>query len=245
VNEGPLDPIALLGALSECEVDFVVIGALAVGVHAEARSTGDVDVMVPTGDEANRRALEKALKKLNAVRIPAERGGIDPVAGDPYSTVMFGTRYGRLDVLYRPDGSDGYPKVKQRSVTSHIGGHAIKVAGRDDLVRMKLAAGRPDDLNDVASLTAAERGEPQRVSLTMKLEPDVDVEWAAGLAVSRVQYFDRDGRVWASQGRLKVEATRADLSPGQLREWAQALADRLHGAGVVAGPEVEVEIEPG
>jgi hypothetical protein len=62
VADGALNPAALLGTLSACGVDFVVIGALAVGVHAEVRATGDVDVMLPIGDEANRRVLRRALE---------------------------------------------------------------------------------------------------------------------------------------------------------------------------------------
>ena len=46
-EDGALNPAGLLGALPTCGVDFVVIGALAVGVHAEVRATGDVDVQIP------------------------------------------------------------------------------------------------------------------------------------------------------------------------------------------------------
>jgi hypothetical protein len=66
-DHGALNPAGLLGTLSACDVDFVVIGALAVGAHSEVRATGDVDVMVPIGDEANKRALQNALEQLGAV----------------------------------------------------------------------------------------------------------------------------------------------------------------------------------
>jgi hypothetical protein len=62
VSEGPLNPARLLSTLADSEVDFVVIGAMAVGVHAEVRGTADLDVMVPTGDDRNKQALERALK---------------------------------------------------------------------------------------------------------------------------------------------------------------------------------------
>jgi hypothetical protein len=120
-----LNPTGLLGTLSECGVDFVVIGAMAVGVHAEVRATGDVDVMVPIGDEANKRALQNALEQLGAVLLSSEQGGVDPSAGDPYPTVMFRTRYGKLDILYRPDGSDSYPKVSPDLAVSRLAGRAL------------------------------------------------------------------------------------------------------------------------
>jgi hypothetical protein len=174
VADGALDPVGLLGTLAACGVDFVVIGALAVGVHSEVRATGDVDVMLPIGDDANNQALLRALETLDAVRLSAEQGGVDPVAGDPYPTVMFGTRCGKLDVVYRPDGSDRYPEVKRRSLDTTIGGQRVRVASRNDLVRMKLAAGRTDDLRDVANLTSSEQGAPRGVFVAMALTPDVD-----------------------------------------------------------------------
>lgn len=243
MNEAPLNPAALLATLAENGVDFVVIGALAVGVYSEVRATGDVDVMVPVGDDSNKRALQRALETLNAERVPSDQGGIDPTAGDPYPTMMFRTRYGKLDILYRPDGSDSYAKVKQRSVATTLAGQEVAVAGKSDLVRMKLAAGRTDDLRDVANLTASEQGEPRRIFVSMTLSRGVDHDWARDLATARVHYFDSDSRVWIAEDKyLRIEATRADLSHEQLAQWAHALADRLLAAEVVANTEVDIEI---
>jgi hypothetical protein len=243
VADGALDPAALLGELAACGVDFVLIGALAVGVHSEVRATGDVDVMLPIGDEANKLALLRALEQLRAVRLSAEQGGVDPVAGDAYPTVMFATRYGKLDVLYRPDGSDSYQKVKRRSLKTTIGGRRVHVVGKDDLVRMKLAAGRTDDLRDVASLTFPEQGAPRRVFVSMVLARSVEHEWARDLAAARTVYFDPSCRMRITDGRyLQVEARRSDLTDQQIEQWAHALADRLHAAGVIADAQIDVQI---
>lgn len=243
--EGALDPAALLGMLAACGVDFVVIGALAVGVHSEVRATGDVDVMLPIGDDANKSALLHALERLNAVRLSSEHGGVDPAAGDPYPTVMFGTRYGKLDVLYRPDGSDSYGEVKRRSLDTTIGGQDVRVAGKDDLVRMKLAAGRTDDLRDVANLTSSEQGAPREVFVSMTLAHDVDREWARDLAAARVAHFDPSCRIRVADDRhLQVHARRSGLTDGQIEQWAYALADRLRGAGTVANADIEIRILP-
>lgn len=239
--DGALDPVALLGALAACGVDFVVIGALAVGVHSEVRATGDVDVMLPIGDDTNKHALLRALETLNAVRLSSEQGGVNPVAGDPYPTVMFGTRYGKLDVLYRPDGSDAYPEVKRRSLNTTIGGQRVRVAGKNDLVRMKLAAGRTDDLRDVASLTSSEQGAPREVFVSMVLTRDGDPEWARDLTAARVAYFDPRCRIQvADDRRLQIHAHRSDLTDGQIKQWAHALADRLRAAGAVTNVDIEV-----
>ena len=242
-EDGALNPAGLLAALSACGVDFVVIGALAVGVHAEVRATGDVDVMVPVADETNRQALKDALAQLGAVLLSSEQGGVDPAAGEEYPTVMFGTRYGKLDILYRPDGSDSYPKVKRRSLQTTINGQRVHVAGKDDLIRMKLAAGRTDDLRDVANLTSSEQGIGRVVSVSMALAPEVDREWARDLAAERVAYFDPSGRVQiAEHTHLQIEARRSDLTDRQIEQWAHALAGRLQAAGVITGTDIDVQI---
>jgi hypothetical protein len=246
VADGALDPAALLGTLAACGVDFVVIGALAVGVHSEVRATGDVDVMLPSADETNKRALLHALETLNAVRLSSEQGGVDPAAaGDAYPTVMFRTRYGKLDVLYRPDGSDTYPQVKRRSLDTTIGGQRVRVAGKNDLVRMKLAAGRADDLRDVANLTFSEQGAVHEVFASMALAPGVDRQWACDLAAARAAYFDPSCRVRiADNGNVQIHAHRSGLTEAQIEQWAHALADRLRAAGVVADTDIEVRIQP-
>ena len=242
--DGALDPAALLEALAACGVDFVLIGALAVGVHSEVRATGDVDVMLPIGDETNKQALLRALETLDAVRLSAEHGGVDPMAGDPYPTVMFGTRYGKLDVLYRPDGSDSYPAVKRRSLDTTIGAQHVRVASRDDLVRMKLAAGRTDDLRDVANLTFSEEGTPREVFVSMSLTPEVDREWARDLTAARVVFFDPSCRIGvADDARIEIHARRPGLTDGQIERWAHALADRLRAAGVIGDADIEVRIQ--
>jgi hypothetical protein len=243
VSDLPLDPSAILAALAECRVDFVLIGALAVGVHAEVRATGDVDVMVPIGDRANRKRLAQALEKLNAQQLPGGLGGVHAAAGDhSYPTLVFRTRYGKLDVLYKPDGSDAYPAVKRRSLEARVAGQAIAVAGKDDLIRMKLAAGRPEDLVDVANMTGG-GGRARRVRVAMRLARGADAQWACDLADARVKLFDSRGRVWTERGALKLEASRSGLSAAQLEVWANELADRLAAAGVVSDGEPAVEIE--
>lgn len=242
--DGALNPAALLGVLSACGVDFVLIGALAVGVHSEVRATGDIDVMLPTADEANRRALQRALEQLDAVRLSSQEGGVDPSPGDPYPTVMFRTRYGKLDILYAPDGSDSYPKVKQRSLSTAISGQRVYVAGKNDLIGMKLAAGHTDDFRDVANLTSSEQGAPRQVFVSMALAPKVDHEWARDLAATRATYFDSPSRVWITEnGHLQIEARRSDLTDQQIEQWAHALADRLKTAEVITDTDTDVRIQ--
>lgn len=141
------------------------------------------------------------------------------------------------------DGSDSYPKVKQRSLETKINGRRVHVAGKDDLVRMKLA-GRSDDFRDVANLTSSEHGVPRRVFVSMALAPGVDHEWARDLAAARAAYFDPSGRVRIAEGtHLQIEAGRSDLTDQQIEQWAQALADRLRAAGVIAHIDTDIDTD--
>lgn len=237
----------MLASLIEHGVDLVVVGALAVGFHGYVRATGDVDVMVPTGDEANRGRLEAALRALGAERLPALAGGGLPLPeDDPYPTLQFRTRLGRLDILYRPDGSAPYAKMKARSISTAIGSVTVRIAALDDVIAMKLAAGRSGDLDDVAALTSGARAAPRAtrtVFVALPLAVDADPDWATDLLRSRLLEFDDGAEVWVEDGRLSFGATRGDLTEEQLSQWARALAHRLRGAGLLSEAEIEVRVE--
>ena len=167
-------------------------------------------------------------------------GWSGPCRGRGVSEGDVPTRYGKLDILYRPDGSDSYSKVKQRSLETKINGQRVHVAGKDDLVRMKLAAGRTDDLRDVANLTASERETPAGSSLDV-LAPEVDHEWARGLTAreARLRPSIASG---SPRTHLQIEARRSDLTDRQIEQWAHALAERLDAAGVIAHTDIDMQI---
>ena len=49
-------------------------------------------------------------------------------------------------------------EMVQRAITAEIGDLAVHVVGYDDLIRIKRAAGRPQDLADIAALEDSRRG---------------------------------------------------------------------------------------
>jgi hypothetical protein len=244
VSFQPLQPAKLLTVLKESDVDFVLIGAMAVTAwSSEIRGNGDVDIMVPVGDEANKARLNKALKKLRAAQLPLEQGGINTTDAE-HPTLMFQTRFGKLDILYRPDGSAPYCEIKARAPVRTVAGHAIHVASRDDMVRMKAAGGRERDLDDLALLTEVDKGDPVKVELTMPLRPGVDADEAKDFTFSRVEMFDEDAQVWVTEDGqwLKASAARAAMSAEQVKQWANYLADRLRGRDFLGEGEIEVEV---
>jgi predicted nucleotidyltransferase len=150
---------ALLRALHESGVDFVVVGGIAAIAHGSAQFTRDLDIAYAT-DEANLDRLGRALVALEATL----RGVTDDVPFVPDGRTLrrtrlltLDTREGPLDVLAEPDASGGYAHLRENSVEAIVQGIAIRIAGLDDLIAMKKAAGRPKDRVYVEELEAIRR----------------------------------------------------------------------------------------
>lgn len=155
------DHEALLAALVEHEVDFVVAGGLAVNLHGYIRLTVDLDI-IPSPREANMRRLAAALRHLDADAVGAKGERLELDLSHPASLAVgnyfLSTRLGALDLLNgpRPD-LKRYLRLEGDAVEVKVGDHAIRVISKDDLISMKREAGRPKDLRDIAALTEVER----------------------------------------------------------------------------------------
>jgi hypothetical protein len=159
-----LDAETLLRTLRDHNVEFVVIGGLAVAVHGYVRATKDVDV-IPRPDPENRRRLYDALRTLDAE--PVEVGDFRPeelpVPFAPEGLEEGGnwalrTRAGRIDVLQWVAGIGHYYELRERAVEVELPDVGpLLVAGYEDVLAMKRAAGRPVDLQDIAALEDVRR----------------------------------------------------------------------------------------
>jgi predicted nucleotidyltransferase len=153
------DAAALLRRLSDAGVDFVVIGGIAAVLHGSARLTRDLDILFAP-DESNLFALGQVLIELNAklrgvdddVRFVPDDGTLRSV-----QLLTLTTDVGWLDVHRRPDGAPPYATLKRRAESKDLDGFSVLVAAPDDLLAMKRAAGRPQDLIDVEELEAIKR----------------------------------------------------------------------------------------
>jgi predicted nucleotidyltransferase len=156
-REVPFDPRRILIALVEQEVDFVVVGGVAVQAHGHGRSTRDLDV-IPRPDLVNLSRLGEALASLRARLLRAEQpvDVTDPQLLKRAWLVPLITQYGRLDLLnvaQTQGAPHSYEELRARAFEAQIDGHQVAVAGLDDLIRMKRAAGRDLDLEDIGALT--------------------------------------------------------------------------------------------
>jgi hypothetical protein len=136
-------------------VDYVTIGGVAIQAHGAQRLTRDLDVAIAASQE-NRDRLAAALVDVDARILgpDGQRSRSVPSAamlgsGDQWHLV---TSYGRLDVLTLPAHLGSFAEVRGRAHDVPLGDVSVPIAHRDDLLKMKRASGRPQDLADVRLL---------------------------------------------------------------------------------------------
>jgi hypothetical protein len=156
----PLEGEAIFAALGARSVDYVVVGGVAVQVHGHVRMTNDVD-LIPAPDPDNLDRLAKALRDLGArVLNPGSEDLEIDARMLPRATLwQFSTLAGDIDLLHDAPGAAPFAELRERALVITLANHAIAIAGRDDLIRMKRATGRPVDLSDIAALTEPEHRE--------------------------------------------------------------------------------------
>jgi hypothetical protein len=159
----PLDGESLLAILEESGVEFIVIGGFAVSAHGHLRATKDLDI-VPDPNPENLARLAEALDRLGAQVQGVEEFSEDEVVQPDAEGLRLGgnfvlnTNHGRLDILQLVAPDLGYGELRAAAIEDLVFGHRVRFCGFDDLVTMKEAAGRPEDLIDLRRLREA-RGE--------------------------------------------------------------------------------------
>ena len=134
-----------------------MVGGVAVQAHGYLRATGDLDI-VPRPTMVNLSRLAETLAELDAELLHATRriNITDPQVMKAPPLIPLTTRHGRLDVVnidHIAGAPPSFDELRRRALLVDLDGIAVPVAGLDDLVRMKRAAGRPHDLLDIGALT--------------------------------------------------------------------------------------------
>jgi predicted nucleotidyltransferase len=153
------DPRQMLHRLAWAGVDFVVIGGVAVILSGYGRATRDLDIAF-AGDAANLNALSDVLTDLDA-RL---RGVADEVPFVADARTLAGiqlltleTSLGWLDIHREVPGVRSYKALRDRAERVRLDDVQVPIAGLDDLIAMKRAAGRPVDLIDLEALAEIRR----------------------------------------------------------------------------------------
>jgi hypothetical protein len=152
----PLDPERIITVLAKHRVRYVLIGALAARLQGFPRLTADADI-TPAQDPENLEHLAEALRALDArvytAGIP-EGLPFDCSATTLARAAMWNlvTAAGRIDVAFRPSGTDGYADLSRAALRFSAFGGEFLVARLEDILRSKEAAGRPQDRQDAVLL---------------------------------------------------------------------------------------------
>ena len=132
--------------LNKHEVRYLVVGGYAVAVYGHPRYTKDLDIWI----EASNKNSDRLLLALNEFGF----GSLDLNREDflqPGWIVQLGYPPNRIDLLTSVSGlqfSESY-ETRNMVVTA---GQLISFVSLSDLIRSKVAAGRPQDLADVHHL---------------------------------------------------------------------------------------------
>jgi len=140
---------ALIAGLRDAKIEFAVCGGMALGLHGYPRYTNDIDLLILPTDLAAALALAKAC-------------GFDDVP----EVIKLGQHTGRLVEIQRINKFQGedfltldlvivsptLENVWQGRVRFQWRDQAFDVVSPAGLARMKVLAGRPQDLVDIQSL---------------------------------------------------------------------------------------------
>jgi hypothetical protein len=166
-REPPLRPLDLLAELRKHHVEFVVIGGYSLAAHGYVRATKDLDV-VPEPSAENLKRLLAALDDLEAEPLAIGDFKANEVLELSLENLQLGgnwllrTRFGRLDVMQHVEGLQSYEQLHAGAIVRELPDfdEPPLFAGVDDLIALKTAAGRDQDLVDVAELERRRQASP-------------------------------------------------------------------------------------
>ena len=139
-----MDTENLLKSLKEHKVEFVVIGATAFPVHGYARATLDIDIFIrPT--EVNAQRTWNALKTFGYDLTDVEKK-------DLLKRKLLIRQYAVETDIHPFVKGISFEEVWKNKVRAKFGNTFVYFASLDDLIKMKRAAGRPKDLEDLKYL---------------------------------------------------------------------------------------------
>jgi len=130
----------VLGILKHRRVNFVVHGAVAMGIHGYSRATRDLDIIVITpGNEIIDILTQYGFRVFK------------PQWTDTGLIYRFSLDNWLLDVFVEGDWGE-WRRIKQASLTTTLYGHRVKVISKHDLIKRKLMRASFKDLADVHAL---------------------------------------------------------------------------------------------
>ncbi len=139
-----MDTESLLKSLKEHKVKFVIIGATAFPVHGYSRATLDIDIFI----RPERTNAEKTLVALKNFGYDVSDLTVDELLT---KKILIRQYLVETDIHPYVKGVS-FDEVWKNKVKSKFGDTFVWFASLDDLIKMKKAAGRPKDIEDLKYL---------------------------------------------------------------------------------------------
>ena len=144
----------LLKLLKENRVKFVIIGATAFPVHGYSRATLDIDILIKP-EETNAKRTWKALKQFGY--------DVTDLTAEEILTKKVLIRQYRVETDIHPNVKGvTFEKIWKNKVKAKFGQTFAWFASLDDLIKMKKAAARPQDLEDLKYLRRLKKRNQKR-----------------------------------------------------------------------------------
>ena len=158
----PLDPQRIVVTLGRHRVRYVLLGDLAGRLQGLPRFSARVEI-APAAEGANLVGVAAALRELDA-RVFVE-GVPTGLTFDCTARTLsrserwkLSTAAGRLDLDFRPAGTDGYEDLARDAIRFEVFGVELIVASVEGLIRTMEAADRPHDRQNVILMREALQG---------------------------------------------------------------------------------------
>jgi hypothetical protein len=148
--------LRLTRAFRDADVRFAVTGGYAVAFHGAVRGTLDVDIVVRRSRD-DFVAAEETLKGLGlAPRLPVDAGQVfdfreEFIRNRNLVAWSFSNPSNPAEIV---DVIITHDLAAMKVVKVRVGNVTVPVVSRRDLIAMKRASGRPQDLEDVRALEA-------------------------------------------------------------------------------------------
>lgn len=150
--ELPKDFKELLELLNHHEVNYLVIGGYAVGLHGYVRATNDLDIVIAS-DKENAGRMLAALSEFGFTE-----GLSEEVFMTPDSLVVMGVEPMAIDIINYLRGVDFGDAYDRREVLI-AEGIEFNLISLEDLLTNKTAVGRDKDALDVKELKKVNKKE--------------------------------------------------------------------------------------
>jgi hypothetical protein len=176
----------VISFLVQHQISYALIGGIAASLRGEARATADVDLVIAADVDRTLQLLQ-ALEKSSLTPLFS---GVEEVVRRAFILPLRHRRTGvKVDLALGMSGFE--QQLISRAQTVAIGSHLVRLATAEDLIVMKLLAGRPRDQQDVEGIVLVHGTEldwDYCMTTATELGKAIDQDIASQVAKLRIEY---------------------------------------------------------